>query len=204
MSAITKISIHVSLAARDGLSINHSTMLQSLIELSIHGERGYGLTKYDVDAIRKLIPIWSDIGGVEMDRIFYDLVRDGYVYEYECHDGYTWFAMGLSYCGWDRSWASDKEALDGIIRRHLISIGTIPAERERPSGKNWELLRLHVFERDSFACTYCGASGVPLAVDHIHPFSKGGSDDESNLTTACQSCNSSKSDKTLSEWEGRS
>ncbi|MEV4383478.1 RNA-guided endonuclease IscB, partial [Streptosporangium sp. NPDC049644] len=38
-------------------------------------------------------------------------------------------------------------------------------------------------------CAYCGASGVPLNLDHIHPRSRGGSDRISNLTLACIRCN---------------
>ncbi|MER6173748.1 RNA-guided endonuclease IscB [Streptosporangium sp. NPDC001681] len=42
------------------------------------------------------------------------------------------------------------------------------------------------------ACAYCGASGVPLNLDHIHPRSRGGSDRISNLTLACIRCNQAK------------
>ncbi|MGW2191863.1 RNA-guided endonuclease IscB, partial [Streptosporangium sp. NPDC001682] len=42
------------------------------------------------------------------------------------------------------------------------------------------------------ACAYCGASGVPLNLDHIHPRSRGGSDRISNLTLACIRCNQTK------------
>ena len=52
-------------------------------------------------------------------------------------------------------------------------------------------LKRFVFERDEYRCVKCGTH-VNLSIDHIHPFSKGGSDDESNLQTLCRSCNSSK------------
>ncbi|MFZ3493900.1 RNA-guided endonuclease IscB [Streptomyces sp. 5.8] len=42
------------------------------------------------------------------------------------------------------------------------------------------------------ACAYCGATGVPLNIDHIHPRSRGGSDRISNLCTACIPCNQKK------------
>ncbi|MFG1749466.1 RNA-guided endonuclease IscB [Streptosporangium sandarakinum] len=42
------------------------------------------------------------------------------------------------------------------------------------------------------ACAYCGTSGVPPNLDHIHPRSRGGSDRISNLTLACVGCNQAK------------
>lgn len=67
----------------------------------------------------------------------------------------------------------------------------------------WRSLRLSVFERDNFACKYCGACGVKLECDHVVPISKGGGNDKTNLVTACVPCNRKKSDKSLKElgWE---
>lgn len=70
--------------------------------------------------------------------------------------------------------------------------------RSTPSG--WTETRMAVFTRDNFTCQYCGAAGVPLECDHILPVSRGGSDDLSNLTTACAPCNQSKNNKTVEEW----
>ncbi|MEU8893640.1 RNA-guided endonuclease IscB [Streptomyces sp. NPDC048442] len=42
------------------------------------------------------------------------------------------------------------------------------------------------------ACAYCGTTGVPLNIDHIHPKSRGGSDRISNLALACIPCNQTK------------
>lgn len=55
-----------------------------------------------------------------------------------------------------------------------------------------------VFARDHFCCVYCGFDGSTferwryLAVDHFIPQSRGGSNDETNLKTACIDCNSMK------------
>lgn len=56
--------------------------------------------------------------------------------------------------------------------------------------------RFEIFKRDSFSCQYCGATppSVTLHVDHIHPVSKGGGNENSNLVTSCSSCNVGKSD----------
>lgn len=61
--------------------------------------------------------------------------------------------------------------------------------------------RFEVFKRDGFKCMYCGAAApeVVLHVDHVHPVSKGGTNDLMNLVSACASCNSGKSDRTLSD-----
>ena len=61
-------------------------------------------------------------------------------------------------------------------------------------------MRFEVFKRDSFTCQYCGAMPpkTPLEVDHIHPISKGGTNDKMNLVTACFDCNRGKSNVTLS------
>jgi hypothetical protein len=62
--------------------------------------------------------------------------------------------------------------------------------------------RFEVFKRDSFTCQYCGiaAPNVVLHVDHIQPVSKGGDEkDITNLITSCQSCNSGKGARELSD-----
>lgn len=61
--------------------------------------------------------------------------------------------------------------------------------------------RFEIFKRDDFTCKYCGrrSPDVVLEVDHIHPVSKGGTDDEMNLITSCWECNRGKSDVPLAE-----
>lgn len=61
--------------------------------------------------------------------------------------------------------------------------------------------RFEVFKRDSFKCQYCGkcAPDVILNVDHINPVSKGGADELLNFITACEDCNSGKSNNLLSD-----
>ena len=55
-------------------------------------------------------------------------------------------------------------------------------------------MRFQILERDSFTCRFCGkrAPETELEVDHVVPRSKGGSDDTSNLVTACRDCNRGK------------
>jgi hypothetical protein len=49
-------------------------------------------------------------------------------------------------------------------------------------------------KRDRFTCVYCGAHPpqVQIEVDHFHPASRGGPNDEANLVTACHECNRGK------------
>lgn len=56
-------------------------------------------------------------------------------------------------------------------------------------------LRHEVMRRDGHACKYCGATApdVKLTIDHVVPTTLGGSDDPSNLVTACAACNAGKS-----------
>lgn len=63
-------------------------------------------------------------------------------------------------------------------------------------------LRSAVYERDRYACVYCG-DNVDLTLDHVLPWSRGGLDTYENLVTACRRCNSSKRAQTPSEWKGR-
>lgn len=55
-------------------------------------------------------------------------------------------------------------------------------------------LRFEILRRDNHLCRYCGATApdVKLTVDHVIPTALGGSDDPSNLVTACADCNSGK------------
>jgi len=61
-------------------------------------------------------------------------------------------------------------------------------------------MRFEVFKRDGFECVYCGATppNVILHCDHINPVSRGGETSIDNLVTACQPCNSGKSNIPLS------
>lgn len=56
-------------------------------------------------------------------------------------------------------------------------------------------LRYEILRRDGHRCRYCGASAQDsqLTVDHVRPVALGGTDDPTNLVTACQPCNSGKS-----------
>lgn len=69
-----------------------------------------------------------------------------------------------------------------------------PIEVTTPRRAIPRRLRFEIFRRDGHACRYCGAMApdVKLTVDHVVPVALGGSDDPTNLVTACTACNSGK------------
>jgi hypothetical protein len=54
--------------------------------------------------------------------------------------------------------------------------------------------RSDILSRDAFTCQFCGSrpGNEQLHVDHLLPWSLGGSEDPANLTTACSKCNLGK------------
>lgn len=70
---------------------------------------------------------------------------------------------------------------------------------ERNAARRAERLRL--IGQGDLTCRACGAS-EDLVIDHIHPRSRGGSNDLSNLQLLCGPCNGSKGAKTMAEWLG--
>lgn len=79
-----------------------------------------------------------------------------------------------------------------------------------PSGKDWygsnwirRDKRLAIYLRDGMSCVWCGAGvedGVSLTLDHLEPRSHGGTNESTNLVTACLSCNSKRQDRSMVEF----
>jgi len=67
-------------------------------------------------------------------------------------------------------------------------------------------LRAKIFKRDNYMCKYnfdkdCSGS-KELTIDHIKPIFVGGTNEESNLITACKHCNNKKGTKNIGELFG--
>ncbi len=61
-------------------------------------------------------------------------------------------------------------------------------------------VREYVLTKWHRRCCYCGATGVPLQLEHITPKARGGSDRVSNLALACEACNVKKGVQTAAEF----
>ena len=87
-----------------------------------------------------------------------------------------------------------QEGLDAAGKRLRVSVapdGSIaPPSHQVPARQ-----RFRILQRDGFRCVYCGArasDGAILHVDHSVSVVDGGTDDDSNLVTACDLCNQGK------------
>ena len=61
-------------------------------------------------------------------------------------------------------------------------------------GSGWQKIRARIFLRDNYVCLLRleGCTGQAQVVDHIRNRARGGSDDDSNLASACKNCNEVK------------
>lgn len=61
-------------------------------------------------------------------------------------------------------------------------------------------VREYLLEKWGRACAYCGATNIPLQVEHVIPASRGGSNRVSNLALSCRPCNLKKGSMTAAEF----
>lgn len=70
--------------------------------------------------------------------------------------------------------------------------GRYPRTRNTEREPLPDAFRKVILNRDGFRCRFCGDNGR-LEVDHIIPWSAGGSDKSTNLRTLCYACNQERS-----------
>lgn len=93
------------------------------------------------------------------------------------------------------------------LEEHLSRLGfsrTPEPDANRERHKRKPLRTAHVIaamQRSGGRCVVCGDENN-LEVDHIHPVSRGGTNDPDNLQMLCKQCNMSKGPKTMAEWKG--
>ena len=69
--------------------------------------------------------------------------------------------------------------------------------RHRTTGVSFS--KKNILRRDNYTCQYCGHSGNFLTVDHVHPKSRGGKTNWTNVVVACKPCNLKKGNHSLKE-----
>src|SRR5215469_12497286 len=87
----------------------------------------------------------------------------------------------------------------GALSLELVKFDTQRLQQPEMAGVEYQQgdlagyeLRQYLLEEWGRRCAYCGATGVPLQVEHVLPRSRGGTDRASNLTLACELCNTAK------------
>jgi 5-methylcytosine-specific restriction endonuclease McrA len=92
----------------------------------------------------------------------------------------------------------------GAISMELVRFDMQALEQPDISGIQYQQgtlagyeVREYLLEKWQRTCAYCGKEGVPLQVEHIVPRAKGGSNRVSNLTLACEPCNTKKGTQDL-------
>ena len=58
-----------------------------------------------------------------------------------------------------------------------------------------------ILQSYQFSCYYCGRDDVKMTIEHVIPISRGGNHTKENVVPACGSCNSSKRERLIDEWQ---
>lgn len=95
----------------------------------------------------------------------------------------------------------------GAVSQELVKFDTQLLEQPEIGGVEYQQGELAGYEVREYLlgkwhrrCAYCGATGVPLQVEHIVPKARGGTNRVSNLALACGPCNQAKGAQTAAEF----
>jgi hypothetical protein len=90
----------------------------------------------------------------------------------------------------------------GWVKQCIVSqVESLGLAWEEPRSPTLaSIKREQILLKFGYQCVNCGWD-EHLQIDHIHPRSKGGSDEEENLQVLCGPCNINKRAKTMEEWE---
>jgi len=107
------------------------------------------------------------------------------------------------------TWVSRLRRLCPIaaISQEVVRFDTQRMENAEISGVQYQQGTLAGYETREYlllkwkhACTYCGATRVPLQIEHIDPRAMGGTNRVSNLCLACEACNQAKGTRDIREF----
>jgi len=84
------------------------------------------------------------------------------------------------------------DAMGGMLNGMAAAAVREPVVRHGERPPLHPAVRRAVLLRDGYRCRWCGNGGL-LEIDHIVPWSAGGSDRSDNLRTLCQACNQHRS-----------
>jgi hypothetical protein len=80
---------------------------------------------------------------------------------------------------------------DGLVRKAIL----------RKSQRQIDTyVSAFVYERDGYACRYCGRRGIPLTVDHLVLWEERGATVPENLVTACRKDNKTRGRMHYADW----
>jgi len=95
----------------------------------------------------------------------------------------------------------------GALSQELVRCDTQLLENPAISGVDYQQgtlagyeVREYLLEQVQRGCAYCGATDVPLQVEHIVPKARGGTKRVSNLAIACEPCNPAKGQQPAAEF----
>lgn len=156
-----------------------------------HGWEGYGLYWALVEKLREATDykLTTDYNVIAYDlrvssAIIKSIINDFGLFAFSDDGKYFYSSLGVVMLP-----KITKNSLNGRVRMYKTNV------------KRWYEIINEVFKRDNYTCQYCGQVGGLLEADHIVAFSKGGSDEMDNLTTACRRCNRQKRNKSVKEFK---
>ena len=95
----------------------------------------------------------------------------------------------------------------GAINLELVKFDVQQLEQPEISGVEYQQgtlagceVRAYLLEKWGRQCAYCGATNVPLQVEHMVCRARGGTSRISNLTLACEPCNTRKGTQDIHEF----
>lgn len=129
---------------------------------------------------------------IDFERVLEVLAEAGFIVKYE---------YGGSEFGYIPSWKkhqviNQREAQSKLPdpNSNETHVHTYALQHKGPSSRRIpDEVRETVFARDNYTCVRCGSKSLEdLTLDHIFPYSMGGTHVVTNLRTLCKSCNSSR------------